>query len=517
MTKRFNKKELWEVMLLLVVLLVSLIPMFMMSRYACASGDDFNYGAAAHLAFLETGSVIAAVKAAIGTAVGTYYGWQGTWFDCFLFSLHPEVFSDEAYVIVPYIFIIMQILSYLVFAHHFLKVRWQFNGLYWVKIALLFLIFSFQLVPSQKMVAFWWVGCIHYVLPMCMALMGIVAADNYLLTYRPRYLVYLIILGTLIGGATYPAALLLLEVVFVLWLERAVIVKKIDKKDILLIIPLVLEMIGLVISMVAPGNAIRSASDISNGAEPAGGIIKTIVRSIIFSVQDAAISFVGGKTFILLAFVIIAIVSWMALIDLKDNDPDKLRDVFSQPVLFVITVILINASIYAPRLYAGGIVSTGYLNFNFWVFFLGSISCIVYIEGWLIFKRQLRPSKKSSLIVVLLTFIVLCICLYAGRHGIKKYTDYVCLEYYLNGHADDYLMQMKLQRTLMEQQDVMDVVVPEVNLEQGPLMQMPILSDPTNIDNTMTAKFYGKNSCRSIPRPEWEALYGPASKWIDNE
>ncbi|MBE5823701.1 MAG: hypothetical protein E7308_06485 [Butyrivibrio sp.] len=517
MVKSFNKKEIWQVSLLLIAFLLSLIPVFVMAKYDCASGDDFNYGAAAHLIFLETGSVIAAIEAAIGTAISIYHGWQGTWFDCFLFCLHPEVFSDEAYVIVPYIFIFMQIICYLVFAHHFLKVRWQFNGMYWVKIALLFLMFSIQLVPSQKMLAFWWVGCIHYVLPMCMALFGIVAADNFLLTYKLRYLVYLILLGTLIGGATYPAALLLPEVVLVLWLERAVVARKVDKRDALLIIPLVLEMIGLVISMKAPGNAARSAFEISHGAKPAGGIIKTIVMSIIFSVKDAATSFIGGKTFVLLAFVIIAMISWRALTDLKDNDPDKMKDVFSHPVLFLVTVFLINASMYAPRLYSGGRVSTGYLNLNFWVFFLGSISCIVYIEGWLIVQRQLQLSKKASLIVAALTFIVLCICLYAGRHGIKKYTDYVCLEYYLNGHADDYLIQMKLQRALMTQQDVTDVVVPEVNLEQGPLMQMPIVSDPTNIDNTMTAKFYGKNSCRSIPRPEWEALYGPASKWIGDE
>ena len=104
--------------------------------------------------------------------------------------------------------------------------------------------------------------------------------------------------------------------------------------------------------------------------------------------------------------------------------------------------------------------------------------------------------------------MALFIALYFGRHGIKKYTDYVCMEYYLTGQADDYLEQMKLQRKLMSQEDVMDVVVPEINNEQRPLMHMPIVADPSNIDNTTVASFYGKNSCRSIHRPEWEALYG---------
>ena len=61
---------------------------------------------------------------------------------------------------------------------------------------------------------------------------------------------------------------------------------------------------------------------------------------------------------------------------------------------------------------------------------------------------------------------------------------------------------------LMTEEGVSDVIVPEVNNEQGPLMQMPIIEDPDNIDNYMTASFYGKNSCRAIPRQEWIEKFG---------
>ena len=113
--------------------------------------------------------------------------------------------------------------------------------------------------------------------------------------------------------------------------------------------------------------------------------------------------------------------------------------------------------------------------------------------------------------------MALSIAIFLGRHGIKGYTDYMCMDYYLSGRADDYLVQMRLQRAIMAQKDIMDVVVPEVNYDQGPLMQMPIIDDPTNIDNRMAARFYGKNSCRAIPRDEWESLYGDVSEWIVDE
>jgi hypothetical protein len=170
---------------------------------------------------------------------------------------------------------------------------------------------------------------------------------------------------------------------------------------------------------------------------------------------------------------------------------------------------------YAPRLYAGDSVSTGYFNFNFWVFFLGSIACIIYFEGWLVFQKSLVLSKGTCWALRISTVVALGIAIFIGRHGIKGYTDYVCMDYYLSGRADDYLVQMKLQRAIMAQEDVMDVVVPEVNYDQGPLMQMPIIEDPENINNSMAARFYGKNSCRAIPRDEWEEQYGPTTDWID--
>lgn len=502
-----DKKEKLTVALLTLILVISLVPVVIIARYDCASGDDYGYGARSHLAYIATGSIIQAVKEAVQTTITFYRWWQGTWFDCFVFCLHPEVFSDTAYVIVPYIFVIAQIICYCLLAHHFLKIRWNFSGKYWLITALVFLIFSFQLVPSQKSAIFWWVGCVHYVMPMCLAILGIVAGDNYLLTHKSRYLVALTIVAFLMGGATYPAALLLLEVMFVLWLADFVIGKVRDRRNFWLLLPLVVEMIGLIISAIAPGNAYRSASDISNGAEPANGIIDTIVSSITFSIKDAAVTFIGEKTLILFAFVIIAVISWKYVKELYKNDRLSVERIFSQPLLFLVTVFLINASIYAPRIYAGGVVSSGYFNFNFWTFFICIAASIIYVEGWLVSKDLVKVGRRGKIAIYAITILALFIALYFGRHGIKKYTDYVCMEYYLTGQADDYLEQMKLQRELMSQEDVMDVVVPEINNEQGPLMHMPIVADPTNIDNTTAASFYGKNSCRSIHRPEWEALY----------
>ena len=47
-----------------LIYLMSLIPILVVARYDCASGDDYGFGAAARQAFVRTGSVAAAAQAA---------------------------------------------------------------------------------------------------------------------------------------------------------------------------------------------------------------------------------------------------------------------------------------------------------------------------------------------------------------------------------------------------------------------------------------------------------------------
>lgn len=513
--KKIEKKESNNQIVLCIVLavalLVSLIPVFIIASYDCASGDDYNYGAGAHLAYLATGSVFAAIKAAVDTTIRTWNSWQGTWFDCFAFCLHPEVFSDTAYVIVPYIFVATQIISFLIFAHHFIKTRWKLGKYLWLEVGIIFLIFSFQLVPSQKSAIFWWVGSVHYAMPMCMTLISIVLADRYLLDHRTRDIVGLTIIATLMGGATYPAIILTTLSIFLLWLTKAVISKNRDKEDLILLIPFLFEMVGFAISALAPGNAVRSASDIENGAQPSGGVLVTIVKSIIFSVQDALGYFIAEKTFVIIALLLVGTLTYVVIANMSDNKSivsTNVSEIFSHPVLFALALFLLNASVYTPRLYVGGEVSSGYFNFNFWTFFICSIALTVYLVSFIAMKHEKQLNGTMRMIVFVGIVLVAMIIAYFGRHGVKEYTDYVCLEYYLSGRADDYREQMKLQRMLMTEDGVCDVIVPEVNYEQGPLMQMPIVSDSENVDNYMTAIFYGKDSCRSIPRQEWIEKFG---------
>ena len=81
------------------------------------------------------------------------------------------------------------------------------------------------------------------------------------------------------------------------------------------------------------------------------------------------------------------------------------------------------------------------------------------------------------------------------------------MEYITSGQAADYKWQMDLQTRLLET-DEKDVVLPFINDDQGPLMQMPVTDDPESYTSSTTARFYQKNSVIAMPRTEWEERYG---------
>ena len=497
--------------LLGIALVLSLIPVFIISGYDCAAGDDYNYGASSHLVFLSTGSVWLSIKAAWSTAVSTWHTWQGTWFDCFVFCLHPEVFSDSAYVIVPYIFLVLHIIGFLTFAHHFLKVRWQMTGAYWLQVGLLFLLFEFQLMPSPKNGIFWWVGCVHYIMPLFMALIGIVFGDRFLVNHKAGDLVVLLIISALMGGATYPAALLLPIAVFLLWLADFVIGGKRNLADLFLLIPFAALVVGLVISVIAPGNAVRAASDLEHGAQPANGPIDAIIQAFKTSVTEGIGSFVLERGFIIIALIGVLVLTMGFFRSVRGTKWDYYAKLFKHPLLFLLVMFCVNASAYAPRAYSGGVVSFGYYDFNFLVFFTCLVASEIYVLGYLFFVRELfmmeAETRLASLTVNGVFFATILAVAVLSRHGVKQYTDYVCMEYYLSGQADDYKEQIALQRKLLEG-DEQEVCVPGINNEQGPLMHMPVVEDPDNVDNYMTAKFYGKTKVWSMPRDQWMELYG---------
>lgn len=90
---------------------ISLLPLYYLSFFNRASGDDYGFGASNRMVWLETHSILSTLKNAFCYTISIWKSWQGTWFSVFLFSLQPEVFSDKAYVITTFIMLTAYVIT----------------------------------------------------------------------------------------------------------------------------------------------------------------------------------------------------------------------------------------------------------------------------------------------------------------------------------------------------------------------------------------------------------------------
>lgn len=478
--------------------ILMLLPMFACSFVNRASGDDYGYGTLTRAAWMSSHSLIAVVKAAYQTIVNYYYGWQGTWFSIFLFTLQPEVFHEKAYVIVVFMMLFLWIGSTFLLFRKLLRDKLQYDNVSTNLIIMIFLILCISFVPRKKSAIFWFNGCAHYMIPFVMCQMVVYWLLKYGENYKKRYLLGLIVFMALLGGANYQAALFAL-IIAVYFILADFVIKK-DRRIFSLAIPLVLEMIGLVISMKAPGNAVRAGEGFGFSIEQG---MNTIIMSFVGGIKDIG-TYLQTSPMI---FVGLAVMFLIVLEAVKRRNV-VVRVRFS--VLIILSAFCLYSAMQAPAIYAAVEVSGGVYNTNFQV-------CMILLSLMLVLLAELLGAWMKGNYTVLwndmhakIVIPGLMICAMAAiacRSDIKETTTWMCVEYIATGQAADYKEQMDELTLLMTDETTQDVIVPFINDVQGPLMHMPIMKDPEAWTNTVICQYYGKNSVVAIPRPEWEEKY----------
>ncbi len=479
--------------LCIVVFIISMIPIYYLSGFVYASGDDYGYGATAHWAWLNTHSIFEVLKAAAEYAIGCWYSWQGTWFSVFLFCLQPGVFSESAYAIVPGLMTFIQIASVsLLFYYMFVKKAglsiWSYII---IDLGTLFLFFQF--IPRTKSAIFWYNGTAHYIVPLGLALIAVWAAMNYCDNYKKRYLLIAAICMTALGGASYPAALLALVIVACLLL-----VFRKQRKAWWLLLPFILESIGLVISMIAPGNVNRGGEDFG--------------FSLTWALETIGLCFVQGIQTIFLYMkekpAMIVILAGIGCIIWEAFKNSEMKITLKYPVIFVLLCFCIYCAMFAPGIYAAVDVSGGVPNTIYQVFILCTVVSVGYVAGWASGRKGRGWSVPKFRIYVFIPLLLIGVFIIVLNKGtLKNTTDYVCLNYILTGQAEDYKEQMEERLALLADPNKKELVLPQINQDQGPLMHMEILEDPDAWTNSVMCKFYQKDKVVGIPREEYERLY----------
>lgn len=503
-----------------------MIPIILASLYNRATADDYAFSEFTRRAWVDTGSFFEVLKAAFQKVHDIYFLWQGTWFDIFLFAMQPEVFSDSAYWIGNLITMLLFISAFSVLMYHFMVKILGTDKSTFIFSTAAFLLLFYQFVPDKYSSIFWYNGCAHYMIPTAIAFIGVALVIDYSINYKTSTLIWISVIYTILGGVNYLSSifsiLLLLYIVFNTYYTIKAASTNSPKKIFLLFIPMTLEIIGLLISALAPGNFIREDIPIS---------FELFITAIALSFKTGfldMISRIKEYPYLLLIVIAFAIVVFIMLN--RHNDSNGLiglnSKAFQNPIIFTIVMYLVYTFMYWPEMFAQTSVSFGVYDMYFMMFYLMLFVCVIYWCGWITLRLQNRESistentdmeqsqsktaKKHSHttdIIILATVILLsAFTLLFFKGYVKESTDYRCYNFIASGRANQFKGKMDRQTQILEDPSITVITLPIIGDDVDPLFIMSISREPDAWANEALCRFYGKDIVYGVSEEEWVAM-----------
>ncbi len=507
--KQINTKNMSVVLTFIYV--VSIIPMLAIGLYNWPSVDDFSMALQPHQTFVLTGNFFVTVGSAFSKTIVIYNTWVGYFFSSFMTCLSPSIFGERLSALNP--IIILGMLTYgVMYLFNALFTRvWKMEGHMVYGLSMLTLIMMVQCLENGTARAeafYWWSGAVNYTFMFGVALVWIGMIFRFVYKEEDKIsrvkwtwsLVKLCLVGFLLGGSNYMTALVMaicsvLGLFIVLMIKLGKFELKGDGNVFGLWIAFVCNLLGLMVSAMAPGNQIRGTK--MGDMNP----IKVVLRSY-YSVFDICVNDMM-RWEVLLLLVLAAIIAWKMV-------PKMAFDV-QHPVVFAVFSLSMMACCVAPPLYAVSDISGPRIRSTMWMQFLVMlVLTIVYFARW-IWQMvrdsevgQKEPSQvaqerfsmvSSTLVAVIALFLMFgsLLCVYANPH---YYSVTSAIADIVSGDASTYLDE-KLQRLeILEDESIRDVVFEPHSTRPELLFQSDIYTDATLWENGVVATYYKKDTVR---------------------
>lgn len=349
----------------LLLFAASLIPLLVLAGYCGPTGDDFGYGAPVHFA-LEAGLGLPGAAQAVWENLRyTYQNWQGTFTSVLLFSVQPGAFSQGAYwLTVPVLLLAIVAPIYRMVGMVRTSSRW-WNLLLGSVISLL----TVQFFPSPAEGLYWWNGGAHYVLSWSLSVLVILSQLRMEAWHTTRSFPLRTALacvgGFLAGGGNYSTALVFTVVsgafsVLALWNRRP---HRVVAGQFLMTLS---GAAGLLVSILAPGNAVRQASLEQMSA----------LEAILASFREAGAALAAWTDAKMLAALLLCIPVF--LLATRESGYR-----FRLPLLVLAGSFCAFAALYTPPLFAMGTCDVPRLDNLFWLAYMTFLfGNGFYLAGW---------------------------------------------------------------------------------------------------------------------------------------
>ena len=495
--KLITEKRIWIVMV--IILLASLLPIVQLAFYNYPCADDFSASDSVRLAWLNTGSFIAVIKAAWENVIYNYLEWSGVFMSVFWTSLQFGIFGERFYGITTLIAVVLLVGGgfYLarVILTGYLKADKYVAGI----IAVLYLFSTIQCMPDGNEGLYWHAGVVNYTWAFAFLLLLLaVVLSGYKEKKQSKKILKIVcgcILAVFVGGGNYLTALqgsmwMILVSVAAWGMTGSRNKKEFSKKLITnlgIFLPAICLVLSFVLSVTAPGNEVRMS-----GAQGFGAL-KAVLVSFYYCLTVPLQEWTTWPVVILLAMAIPFM--W--------KTARRSGFLFPCPFLAVFLGFGMVSAGFTPNLYAQGQVGGGRLAdtiFFLWIFWLYVVT--FYVVGWFSRFMERREKGEFGRITIAQLYVCLIGCFWLGCSCLHFMIDedvYVGTQAFYSirtGQAENYRKDNENRLALLYNEDVKNVVFSGFSDPPDLLLFQDITYDANDWLNQVMAEYYGKESVK---------------------
>ncbi len=516
-----------RVKLLAAVLLWAalLAPFFLGAVAAHPATDDFTFAVYTHPTWVQTGSLLHVLKDAVSYALRTWRDWQGTVTGVLVMTLNPAVFSLEHYGVHALILLALHLLSWLAFCAHVLGRRLGLPRGVWLPLYLALSAFGLMFLPDIVEGIYWFNGAWFYTGAQAAALLTLVLCDRLSESRAGRgaqaaLAAACCLLLFALGMDNYITAMMTLAALFMMALQRAwaayrtpaagmigaiawdgkaalaetrafggVEERRLQRqaalRTALLLLPIGL---GLLLSVIAPGNSVRMERD---GAHQAG--MTWMLSSVLWTMRDAAKYVVRFMVKTPLLALLIASTPLLA----RATDRMEEKTWRCPPVLATLLgAYLILCAMIIPHMYSSGYAGSGRVvnMYHFYVMLAAPVAWIMILLRLKARRRAALCGGRATRVCAVLGIAALALCLALGQMG--NYQKLVSDQ--IDGTQDAYIAQFKNEYALCEAAGPEDAVELPAWTVQTVTGKSTAYEDETMWTNESMAQYFGVRSVKVV-------------------
>lgn len=515
-----------------------LTPFFLGAPAAHPATDDFTFALYTHPTWEQTGSILHVLKDAASYALRTWRDWQGTITGVVIMTLSPIVFSLEHYGVHAVILIVLHLVSWLVCFSHVFGKRLGLKPGMWLGMYFAFSACSLVFLPDIVEGIYWFNGAWFYTGAQAVSLLTLVLCDRFCVSRAGRKMQIFtgaVCCGLLfaLGMDNYITAMMTAAALGMMMLQRLWAAKKTPKaamigrivyssagvaleetrefggmeerarqrkaalRAFLLLIPI---GAGLAISVIAPGNNVRMATD---GAHQAG--MQWLISSILWTMRDALRYFAR----FLLKTPLLALIIGMTPMIAKELDGMEERRWRTPPVLFtVLGAYLVLCAMIIPHMYSSGYAGSGRVVNMYHLYVMLAVP-VCYVLILLRMKPRRLAELSDSMTkkrCAVLGIAALALCLSLGQ--MDNYNKLVADQH--DGTQEAYIAQFQNEYALCEAAGEADVVELPAWTVQTMTGKFTAFEDETMWTNEAMADYFGVKAVKvAAPEAVEEETLGP--------